>query len=159
MSGREHHYAVSVEWTGNRGQGTTSYRAFGRDHVILAAGKPELAGSSDPAFLGDPARWNPEELLVAALSACHKLWYLHLCSANGISVQAYRDLASGTMIEDHDGGGRFVDVLLRPHVTVAAGDDVSLALKLHHDANRNCFIANSVAFAVRHEPTIDRLTD
>jgi len=99
MAQREHHYQVSVEWTGNKGQGTASYKAYDRDYQMSAGEKAPIAGSSDPAFLGDATRWNPEDLLVASASACHKLWYLHLCAEAGIIVQAYRDDAEGTMVE------------------------------------------------------------
>lgn len=153
-SGKEHRYEVIVEWTGNRGTGTSDYRAYGRDHTLRAAGKPVIEGSSDPAFRGDPSRWNPEDLLVASLAACHKLWYLHLAAVNGIAVTAYTDTASGLMIEEPATGGRFSEVVLRPVVTVRSGDDAILALRLHADAHAKCFIANSVRFPVRHEPTI-----
>ncbi|BDA85823.1 hypothetical protein Sa4125_33650 [Aureimonas sp. SA4125] len=95
MSYKIHRYASHVRWTGNRGSGTSSYTAYGRAHEIAAAGKPVIPGSSDPAFRGDPDRWNPEELLLASLSACHQLWYLHLCARDGIVVTAYEDKAEG----------------------------------------------------------------
>jgi organic hydroperoxide reductase OsmC/OhrA len=151
--GREHHYAVVVEWVGNRGVGTADYRAYERSHTINSGEKPPIAGSSDPAFRGDPSKWNPEDLLVASLSACHKLWYLHFCSVNGVTVLNYVDRATGTMVEDRS-GGRFKEVTLRPCVTVRATDDVALAERLHEDAHAACFIANSVNFTVRHEPVI-----
>jgi organic hydroperoxide reductase OsmC/OhrA len=154
---RQHVYEVAVEWTGNRGTGTSNYRAYGREHEIRAGAKPPIRGSADPAFRGDPTRWNPEDLVVAALSACHKLWYLHLCAMNGIAVLAYRDAAVGTMTaDDATGGGRFAKVLLRPHVTVSPGDDVALAERLHADAHARCFVANSVNFPVLHAPVIER---
>jgi organic hydroperoxide reductase OsmC/OhrA len=153
----EHHYAVEVAWTGNRGTGTSNYRAYGRDHTVSAAGKPVIAGSADTAFRGDADRWNPEELLVAALSACHQLAYLHLCAVAGIGVVAYRDEATGTMEWDAaSGSGRFVRVLLRPRVTIRARDDADLAHKLHEEAHAKCFIASSVNFAVEHEAVIQR---
>ena len=153
---KEHHYTVTVEWTGNRGTGTSGYRAYGREHVITAEGKPPIAGSSDPAFRGDAGRWNPEELLVASLSTCHKLWYLHLCADAGIAVLAYRDEAAGTMVEDADGGGRFSRVVLRPLVTVQAGNDADLALRLHRDAHAKCYVAGSVNFPVLVEAVVER---
>ncbi len=156
-SKREHHYEVVVEWTGNRGTGTSDYRAYARDHIITADHKPEIAGSSDADFRGDAARWSPEDLLVAGLAACHKLWYLHLCAEAGVGVLAYRDRAIGVMIEDPDSGGYFTRVTLRPHVTVRPEDDVALAERLHADAHAKCFIANSVNFPVVHEPLIERL--
>lgn len=152
MGHREHHYHVTVTWTGNQGSGTSGYKAYRRDHAIEAPGKAPILGSSDPAFLGDRTRWNPEDLLVASTSACHKLWYLHLCAEAGIAVLAYVDEAEGTMVEGEK--GRFTKIVLRPRVTVRAGDDVELAQRLHHDAHEQCFIANSLNFPVLCEPSI-----
>jgi organic hydroperoxide reductase OsmC/OhrA len=152
---RMHRYSVTVEWTGNRGEGTAGYRAYDRAHRISAAGKPMLEGSSDPAFRGDAARWNPEELLLASLSACHQLWYLHLAAEAGVIVTAYVDAAEGEMAEAADGGGAFTCVTLRPRVTVASGaDGAAIAMALHHDAHRLCFIARSVNFPVLCEPEV-----
>ncbi|HZZ09588.1 MAG TPA: OsmC family protein [Paraburkholderia sp.] len=153
MAYGQHRYNVSVRWTGNRGTGTSGYRDYGRDHVIAAAGKPEIAGSSDAAFLGDATRWNPEDLLVASVSACHKLWYLHLCADAGIAVLDYRDDAEGTMLDGPE-GGRFTQIVLRPRVLIRAGDNVERAAQLHHVAHEKCYVANSLNFPVTCEPTI-----
>lgn len=153
---REHRYNVVVQWTGNRGTGTADYRAYDRAHEIGAPGKPSIPGSADPQFRGDPERWNPEELLVASLSACHKLWYLHLAASAGIVVTDYVDSADGIMVEDETGGGHFARVVLRPRVTVTAESDVEAAQRLHDDAHAKCFIANSVNFPVDHEPVVVR---
>ena len=152
MSERRHRYRVEVGWTGDRGEGTASYRGYDRDHEVVAPGKPPIPGSSDPGFRGDPARWNPEELLVASLSQCHMLWYLHLCSVSGVVVVGYRDAAEGVMQERGDGGGSFVSVALRPHVVVTEAGMVETAERLHHDAHEKCFVAGSVAFPVTAEP-------
>ena len=149
---RTHAYAITITWTGNRGQGTASYRAYGRDHDLAAEGRPTLAASSDPAFRGEADRWNPELLLVAALSDCHLLSYLHLCAVNGVVVTAYRDEATGTMEQVGD-GGRFTEVVLHPVVTVADESMIERANALHHDAHASCFIAGSVNFPVRTDPT------
>jgi organic hydroperoxide reductase OsmC/OhrA len=145
---KQHIYTVGVEWTGNTGEGTRTYRGYKRDHVICSGGKPELPGSSDTNFCGDPARYNPEELLVASLSACHMLWYLHLCVVHHIVVCEYRDAPAGWMQEHQDGGGEFVRVELRPAVRIDAGSDAAQARKLHTEAHHLCFIARSVNFAV-----------
>lgn len=150
-----HRYHVKVVWTGNLGTGTSGYRAYGRDHLISVPGKSDIPGSADPAFRGDAARWNPEDLLVASLSACHKLWYLHFCAVNGIVVTAYEDNAEAMMQVEADGGGRFVGATLRPVVTISAGDPEK-ANALHHDAHEKCFIANSVNFPVSCEPCVVR---
>ncbi len=143
-----HAYAVDVQWSAAGGEGTKNYRSYRRGHTIAVEGKPEIPASSDPAFRGDPARYNPEELLVASLSSCHMLWYLHLCSINGITVLEYRDRATGTMREDADGSGRFVGVVLHPEVVLAAEADSPRAVALHEEAHRLCFIARSVNFPV-----------
>ena len=151
---RTHHYDVSVTWTGNRGTGTSGFRAYDRDHDVTADGRAVIAGSSDPLFRGDPARWNPELELVAALSQCHMLWYLHLCAVAGVVVTSYTDQAAGTMTEEDDGGGRFTEVVLRPQVTVVSAEMTKIAAGLHKEAHAKCFIANSMNFPVRHEPVI-----
>jgi organic hydroperoxide reductase OsmC/OhrA len=150
---RRHEYETVVTWTGNRGTGTSGYREYGREHVVESGGPPPIQGSADPAFRGDPARWNPELLLVASLSECHLLWYLHLCAEAGVVVTSYRDRPVGTMVDAGD-SGRFTDVVLRPEVTVAASGMVGQAIALHDGAHRACFIANSVNFPVRHEPVV-----
>ncbi|AYG04448.1 OsmC family protein [Gryllotalpicola protaetiae] len=152
--GLEHHYAVTVSWSGNRGTGTSGYRDYGRDHDISAAGKADIAGSSDPAFRGDSARWNPEELLLAALSQCHMLSYLHAAATAGVTVVSYDDEAVGTMAQTPDGGGRFTSVTLRPRIEITDAAQLALAEELHHEAQRMCFIASSVNFPVQHEPAI-----
>ncbi|WP_403020154.1 OsmC family protein [Salinibacterium sp. GXW1014] len=149
----EHRYAVTVEWTGNRGSGTSHYRAYGRDHVVGAAGKHDIEGSSDRTFHGDADRWNPEEMLLAALSQCHMLSYLHVASAAGVIVTAYTDAAVGMMRQTDDGGGSFISATLRPVVTVASADMVAAANAAHAEAARKCFIASSVNFPVGHEPS------
>lgn len=150
----QHRYAVDLEWQGDRGDGTASYRAYGRQHTVRAEGKlHEIAGSSDRAFHGDRDRWNPEELALAALSQCHMLSYLHVATLHGVVVVAYTDSATATMHEDGRGGGRLVEAVLRPRVVVAEPGMRELAESLHHEASQKCFIAASVNFPVRHEPT------
>ncbi len=149
----QHHYRVEVEWTGNRGTGTDGYRSYSRSHVIRVSGKPLLEGSADPAFRGDATRHNPEDMLVAALSTCHMLSYLHMATVAGVVVTSYRDAAEGTMATEGD-GGRFVEVVLRPSVTISAASDPARAEAAHADAHHACFIANSVNFPVRCEPRI-----
>jgi organic hydroperoxide reductase OsmC/OhrA len=151
---RHHTYRINLRWTDAQGTGTSSYSAYSRAHEVVADGKPTILGSADPAFRGDAARWNPEELLVAALSACHKLWYLHLCADSGIVVTAYEDHAEGEMVEEADGAGQMIRVVLRPQVTLKPGSDAQTARALHHAASDKCFIRRSVNFPVVHEPRI-----
>ena len=154
MADHTHTYTVRIEWTGNRGTGTSGYRDYGREHTISAGDKPGIAGSSDAKFRGNADRWNPEDLLVASASACHQLWYLHLCADAGIAVQRYVDDAVGTMVEDAQ-GGHFTRIVLHPRVVIRAGDDAELAARLHHQAHAMCYIANSVNFAIDCEPVIE----
>lgn len=149
----EHHFAVSLEWTGNRGTGTSGYRDYGRDHIVRSEGNHDISGSSDRVFHGDADRWNPEEMLIGALSQCHLLSYLHVASANGVVVTDYTDAAVGTMEQTADGGGHFTSVTLRPVVTISSGNP-DLALSIHHEASLKCFIASSMNFPVGHEPRI-----
>jgi organic hydroperoxide reductase OsmC/OhrA len=149
----QHHYNLTLKWTGNKGTGTSAYRAYDRSHSIIINHKTELLLSSDPSFRGDKTRHNPEELLVGSVSSCHMLWYLHLCAEAGIVVTAYLDHATGVMAETADSGGRFTEIILNPVVTVT---DISMAPKaneLHKKANELCFIANSVNFPVHHKPS------
>ncbi|MCW2497242.1 OsmC family protein [Jatrophihabitans sp.] len=148
--GPAHSYRVTVEWTGNRGDGTATYRSYGREHDITADGPSPIAGSADRTFRGDPARWNPEQLLLAAASQCHMLSYLHQAASNGVVVVAYRDEPVAVMTEDGAGGGRFTEIVLHPEVTISAGSDPELALVLHEPAGRACFIANSLNLPVQH---------
>ena len=154
MSGKTHTYTCALSWTGNTGRGTADYKAYSRNHVFTSPGKPDLPGSSDPAFRGDKSRYNPEELLVAAIASCHMLWYLHLCAVAGVVVVGYRDDPVGTMVEDVERGGYFTKVTLHPKVTIAAGNDAGKARELHGPAHAKCYIANSVNFPVACEPQI-----
>ncbi|MEO5984799.1 MAG: OsmC family protein [Ferruginibacter sp.] len=146
----KHTYRALVTWKGNKGEGTKSYRGYDRHHTVSIPGKPDLQCSSDPAFHGDQSKYNPEELLVSSLSGCHMLWYLHLCAENGINVTTYEDHASGTMTENGS-VGFFSEVVLKPVVTITDIRHLRLAMELHSEANKRCFIANSCNFPVRHE--------
>ena len=152
VTAKTHTYRTTVRWTGNQGSGTSAYRAYSRNHEIVANGKPVILASSDPAFHGDPGRHNPEDLLVASVSGCHMLWYLHLCAVNKVVVLEYEDNAAGTMEETGDDGGHFVEVTLQPIITITAQSNLDTARRLHHDAHEKCFVASSVNFPVRVQP-------
>jgi len=154
----EHSFAVSVEWQGNRGTGTSGYKDFSRVHEARVEGKHTIQGSAAAPFHGDADRWNPEEQLIASLAECHLLSYLHVATRAGVVVESYTDAATGTLHTNADGSGALVEVVLHPVVTISAGDPAT-ARALHADANRLCFIANSVNFPVRHEPTILLIDD
>ncbi|HET6270867.1 MAG TPA: OsmC family protein [Arthrobacter sp.] len=153
MSLDEHRYALTVRWTGNLGAGTAAYRGYSRDHDVEIPGLPVLRGSADPAFHGDRNRYNPEQLLLAALSQCHMLSFLHVAVKHGLVVTAYEDHASGLMRTNRDGSGQFESVTLKPRVTVADPAAAELLEELHTEANKLCFIARSVNFPVLHEPS------
>jgi len=155
-----HTYSVDLEWTGAGSSGTASYTSYSRDHEVRIGSKPPLLGSSDPAFRGDPTRFNPEELLVSALAQCHMLWFLHLAAAAGVVVVGYEDQAVGTMRIEAAGHGQFREVVLRPRVVVgrrgALLDETpvtdAMLADVHRRAHEHCFISRSVNFPVRHEP-------
>lgn len=149
---REHLYKVGIKWTGNKGTGTDAYSTYERSHEIIVENKPVISASSDPAFLGDKTKHNPEDLLLASLSSCHMLWYLHLCSVSGVIVLDYTDNATGILTETSNGSGHFREVTLNPVVTVQAASMIEKANELHKKANELCYIANSVNFPVHHTP-------
>lgn len=146
-----HSYKTCINWTGNTGTGTSAYRAYERSHELSVENKTAIHLSSDPSFLGDRAKYNPEELFLASLSSCHMLWYLHLCAEAGIVVAYYKDEAMGEM-EENENGGRFISVILNPRVVITDPEKIEEANHLHLEANRKCFIANSCNFQVKHAP-------
>jgi len=152
---RQHEYRARVEWTGNRGDGTRTYRGYDRTWDIATPGKPVIHCSNDPLLGGNPSLPNPEDLLIASLSACHMLWYLHLASAAGIVVHSYRDDPTATGETSPNGAGRFLDATLRPHIVVEAGADLAEAEAIHHRVHEFCFIARSVNFPVGYAPTFE----
>lgn len=145
-----HNYKLTLKWTGNKGTGTSGYRAYDRNHEIMIEGKTVLLGSADPTFHGDKTVHNPEDLLLASLSACHMMSYLHVCVKAGITVTDYIDNATGIMTVNKDGSGQFIEVTLNPIVTIADEAQLTKANELHQEANKLCFIANSVNFPVKH---------
>lgn len=152
-----HTYKIELEWTGNNGSGTSSYRDYARNHLIRATGKPDIQGSSDPVFRGDAGKYNPEEMLLAALSACHMLWYLHLCAEAGVIVTAYADSAHGRLQMNDNGSGQFSEVELMPVVEVQHESMIEKAQQLHHNAHDMCFISRSVNFPVHIRPQASTL--
>jgi organic hydroperoxide reductase OsmC/OhrA len=150
---KQHNYPVTVTWTGNNGTGTSAYDAYERSHTISVVNKPDLPGSADTPFRGDNTKYNPEDMLVASLSTCHMLWYLHLCADAGIIVTGYEDNATGIMVQPDNGPGHFTEVTLNPIVTVTEDHMINKANDLHDKAHDCCFIANSMNFPVHHKPT------
>ena len=150
----DHHYNIELEWTGNRGSGTSGYRAYSRDYAVSTDGKPTLLGSSDPAFLGDPARYNPEDMFLASVASCHMLWFLHLASSAGIIVTAYQDAASGVMKTNANGSGEFTSVTLAPSVAITDVSRVEEAKEMHGKVGDLCFIARSINVPIYHDVTV-----
>ncbi len=150
----EHHYRSRLIWDGNRGDGTSDYRTYGRNYRVTVEGKPDIHGTADPAFRGEAEKWNPEDLFLAALSSCHMLTYLALCARDKISVLAYEDEATGVMKEDKRGGGRFEEVVLHPVVTIANAEQLDRARELHERAHELCFIAASVSVPIHHRAEV-----
>ena len=148
-----HHYHLLMKWTGNLGTGTSHYRAYERSHTVSFPGKSDLLASADPTFRGDSTKYNPEELLLAALSGCHMMSFLHVCVNAGVVVTAYEDHATGSMTVNPDGSGHFTQVILNPVVTVAETSMVENLNALHAKANKLCFIANSCNFPILHKAT------
>ncbi len=152
---RTHHYRMTNRWTGNLGTGTSTYTSYSREHELSTTDKQiTIPGSSDPLFRGNPSRYNPEELLVGALSACHMLWVLHLCADAGIVVVDYADEAAGEMVEHTDGSGEFCRVVLRPRMCITDSSRIAEAVALHDRAHAVCALARSVNFPVEHQPTV-----
>ena len=151
---KDHDFTARIRWTGNRGDGTRTYRGYDRTWAIETEGKAPVACSNDPMLGGDPSKHNPEDLLIASLASCHMLWYLHLASTAKIAVQSYADDPVGHGESEPDGTGRFLAATLRPTIEVPKGTDLAKAEALHHEVHKYCFIARSVNFPVRYEPTI-----
>jgi len=155
MNTKTHHYEAQIAWTGAGESGTKNYKSYSRYYNVNVAGKPAIAGSSDPAFRGDPVCHNPEDMLVASVSSCHMLWYLHLCSVSGVTVTSYVDDAVGVMEEDASGKGRFTKITLYPKITITAMSNMEKAQSAHKKANEMCFIANSLNCPIDHEASIE----
>ena len=149
----EVHYHTTLKWSGDAHGSTKSVEGYSREFRAEFEGKPSLRGSADPAFHGDPALYNPEDLLLSALSACHMLSYLAVCAHAGIAVLSYEDPAVATLAR-RDGRVRFVNVLLRPKVVLEPGGNIEKARALHERAHDICIIANSVNFPVRYEASV-----
>ena len=149
----EHNYKLTAVWTGNKGDGTKNVRTYDRSHTVSIQGKPDLFLTTDNPAVGDKSKLNPEDLLVSALSSCHMLSYLYLCSLEGVVITSYLDNATGIMIENESGGGKFKEVTLNPIVSVTEESMVEKAIALHHKAHEICYIANSVNFEVKCNPT------
>ena len=151
---KSHEYKSKLTWDGNLGTGTETYQGYGRDYTVSIDGKPDMRGSADPMFRGNKELPNPEDLFIAALSSCHLLSYLALCARKGVSVLSYEDNASGVLVFNNEGGGRFEEVTLRPVVKISDPAKLELAKSLHEDAHRQCYIASSSSTVVRHEAVV-----
>lgn len=147
-----HTYTTHIEWTGNTGQGTKTYKGYDRTWNVAVPGKPVIPCSNDPLLGGDPTLMNPEDLLLSSLSACHMLWYLHLASQSGLIVSSYTDTPEGHAEVAPTGAGRFLSATLHPQITLQPGADLAEAEAIHHRIHDVCFIARSVNFPVTYAP-------
>jgi organic hydroperoxide reductase OsmC/OhrA len=152
---KNHLYRTSLHWSAEGGEGTKTYKSFARTHRITAKTK---SGEDKPAIVATSAfhsldHYNPDEMLLASLSSCHMLWYLHLCADNSVVVVDYRDEAELVLRLDAKGEGKVERAMLRPRVRISSGDP-DVARALHKDAHAKCFVANSVKFPVECEPEI-----
>jgi organic hydroperoxide reductase OsmC/OhrA len=154
---KQHDYTCLIEWTGDRGQGTKTYRGYDRTWNIATPDKPVVSCSNDPLLGGDPTLHNPEDLLLSSLSACHMLWYLHLASSAGIVVRGYQDQPIGVGESTPDGAGRFLSATLKPRIRVQRGADLAKADAIHHEIHKVCFIARSVNFPVDYAATYEEV--
>ncbi|MEO0327140.1 MAG: OsmC family protein [Pseudomonadota bacterium] len=152
---KKHEFPSRIRWTGNQGMGTSSYTAYQRTWDMCLDGKEVLSCSNDPMLGGDPSKYNPEDILIAALSSCHMLWYLHLCSQADVTVLAYEDNPVGIGNSEPSGKGHFVEAVLRPSITITPDSDREKAISLHDEIHKYCFIARSVNFPVRFEPELE----
>jgi organic hydroperoxide reductase OsmC/OhrA len=148
---KTHDFTAKIVWTGDRGEGTKRYHGYDRTWRIATLGKTPIEASNDPMLGGDPSKPNPEDLLLASLSACHMLWYLHLASQAGIVVRGYQDTPLGVGETGPRGEGRFIRAVLRPTICVERGADLAKADALHTEVHAFCFIARSVNFAIGYE--------
>lgn len=151
-----HSFSLRAEWTGNRGTGTSGYKDYDRDLVIQADGPGELQGSAARAFHGAESRWNPEQLLLAALTECHLLSYLHSATQADVVLTGLACRAEVTLETTSDGSGQITSAVLRPEVWLAEESQREQADALHHQAHERCFIARSVNFPVQLEPEAPR---
>ena len=152
-----HDYMANIIWTGNLGTGTSGYKDYARSYDISATGKPIILGSADPAFRGEALKWNPEDLLLSTIASCHMLWYLHFCADNHIIVEDYRDAITGKLEVDEKGLGKFIEATLNPVVRIKNSEQIDLAMSLHQEAHKFCFIANSLNFNVSINPSISAM--
>ena len=147
-----HTYTSRLSWRGSTGVG---YDAYDRTHrVATPPADHELALSADPAFLGQPALTNPEQLLLAAASSCQLLSFLAMAARSRIDVLSYDDDADAVMPEDVR-PVRITRITLRPRIVVAAGADLAKARKLVGRAHGACYIANTVNAEIVIEPVIE----
>jgi organic hydroperoxide reductase OsmC/OhrA len=152
--GKSHSFRIAVTWTGAHHGTTESYASYSREFTISSDGKQNIVCSSDKIFRGDANLYNPEDLFISTISSCHLLWYLHLCADKKIHVLSYIDDATGNLQINQDGSGQFTEVTLHPNVIIDSNTDIPLAIQLHEEAHKKCFIANSVNFPVKYIPHV-----
>ena len=152
MNGKEQVFKASLAWQpmGKK----FSYKEYSRFYLVRSEGKADFMATAAPEYFGSKYHYNPEDMLVVALSACHMLTYLAFAANSKIEVLSYEDDASGTLAEEGK-VVKFKEVILRPKIKITAASDKNKAAELHDKAHHGCFIANSVNFAVKVEPVFE----
>lgn len=147
-------YKLDLSWQGNHGAGTMTHTSYDRNFTTHEGSRPPVLGSSHPAFRGNSERYCPEELLLASLSSCHMLWYLHMCAAHEVVVLEYHDHPVMEMEVKEFGNGDIRSATLSPVVRIASEDQREQAMAMHQRAHQSCFIAKAVNFEIILKPKI-----
>ena len=150
----EKEFKVLTKWSSINKEDSLNTFSNLKTHRTYIENKEPLIISADKSFKGDKTKHNPEDLFLSALSSCHMMSYMYLCDKNNISLLNYTDEALGTLLVNEDGSGSFNSIVLYPIVTILDKNKIDLALSLHKEANRLCFIANSCKVPIVHKPQI-----
>lgn len=153
--GFKHLFKAKLNWFSTKNQEVSTSKIYSKSHTVTIEGKPILNISAAKAFKGDPALYNPEDMLLSSVVSCHMMSYLYVCAQNGIEVVSYTDSAEATLEVLENGSGRFIEVRLFPKVIIRQKEQVTEALSLHKTANQLCFIANSCNFPIVHEASCE----
>ena len=150
----EHKYQLKLNWTGG-----SEIDAIQNDRMyeVLIDRKPTIYGSADKPFFGDPEKYNPEDLLLAALSACHMMSFMYVCRKLGIKVYHYEDHATGLLKINQDGTGQFEFAELKPKVKADHMPDGMIFKELNSRAAKLCFIKRSINFTVNYKGSFESL--
>jgi organic hydroperoxide reductase OsmC/OhrA len=142
-------HKITLNWT--KGNAPFTYDAYPRDHRINFKNGEAVSFSAAAAYKGDPAKGDPEDMLVAALSSCQMLTFLAIAAKKKLTVLSYDDEAVGFL--EKEGGKLWITrVILRPKIVFETAPDAATLAEMNHMAHEQCFIANSVKTEVTVEP-------